>query len=70
MKAFPDLVVKMENFTIDDPRVVYQWTLTGTGKPVCISGYQEWRLTQNGLIAKSQGQLDEAAYKEQLLRSY
>ena len=57
MTAFPDLVVKMEDLTIDGPRVVYKWTLTGTntgpdgtGKPFLISGYKEWRLTQNGLM--------------------
>jgi len=27
-------------------------------------------LTQNGLIAESQGHFDEAAYREQLLGSY
>jgi len=77
MKVFPDLEVKMEDLTIDGPRVVYKWMLTGTntgpdgtGKPVRISGYEEWRLTQNGLIAESQGHFDEAAYREQLLGSY
>jgi predicted ester cyclase len=73
MTAFPDLVVKMDNLTVEGPHVVYHWTLTGTntgtaatGKSVRISGYERWRLTDDGLITESQGHFDQAAYEKQL----
>jgi uncharacterized protein (TIGR02246 family) len=73
MTAFPDLVVKMDNLTVEGPQVTYHWTLTGTntgpgatGKSVRISGYEQWRFTDDGLIAESQGRFDQAAYQKQL----
>ncbi len=73
ISAFPNLVVKMDNLTVDGPHVKYHWTLTGTntgpggtGKAVRISGYERWRLTDDGLIAESQGHFDQAAYQKQL----
>jgi predicted ester cyclase len=71
--AFPDLVVKMDDLTVEGPHVIYRWTLTGTntgpgatGKAVRISGYEQWRFTDDGLIAESQGHFDQAAYQKQL----
>jgi uncharacterized protein (TIGR02246 family) len=73
ISAFPNLVVKMDNRTVEGPHVKYHWTLTGTntgpggtGKAVRISGYERWRLTDDGLIAESQGHFDQAAYQKQL----
>jgi uncharacterized protein (TIGR02246 family) len=73
MTAFPDLVVKMDNLTVEGPHVMYHWTLTGTntgpevtGKSVRMSGYEQWRFTDDGLIAESQGHFDQAAYQKQL----
>jgi uncharacterized protein (TIGR02246 family) len=71
MTAFPDLVVKMDNLTVEGPHVVYHWRLTGTntgatGKAVRISGYEQWCFTDDGLIAESQGHFDQAAYQKQL----
>ena len=73
ISAFPNLVVKMDNLTVEGPHVKYHWTLTGTntgpggtGKAVRISGYERWRLTDDGLIAESQGHFDQAAYQKQL----
>jgi SnoaL-like polyketide cyclase len=61
MSAFPNLVMKMDNLTVEGPHVKYHWTLIGTntgpgatGKSVCISGYEQWRFTDDGLIAESQ----------------
>ena len=51
MTAFPDMVVTMDG---------------GSGKAVRISGYEEWRLGPDGLIAESKGHFDEADYKRQL----
>ncbi len=54
-------------------RAVYRWTLTGTntepegsGKAVRMSGYEEWRLGADGLIAEYKGRFDEADYQRQL----
>lgn len=73
MSAFPDLVVAMDGVAGDADRAVYRWTLTGTntgpggtGRAVRISGYEEWRLGADGLIAESQGHFDQADYDRQL----
>jgi uncharacterized protein (TIGR02246 family) len=73
MSAFPDLVVKMDNLAAEGPHVMYHWTLTGTntgpggiGMSVRISGCEQWRFTDDGLIAESQGHFDDAAYQKQL----
>jgi steroid delta-isomerase-like uncharacterized protein len=74
--AFPDLIVKMDNLTVQGPHVIYHWTLTGTntgpggtGKAVRISGSELWRFTDNGLIAASRGYFDQTAYQKQLQSS-
>ena len=73
MTAFPDLVVKMDNLTVQEAHVKYHWTLTGTntgpgetGKSIRISGCEQWRFTADGSIAESQGHFDQAAYQKQL----
>jgi uncharacterized protein (TIGR02246 family) len=73
MTAFPDLVVKMDNLTVNGPLVMYYWTLTGTntgpgatGRAVQISGYEQWCCTEDGFIDESQGYFDQAAYQKQL----
>jgi predicted ester cyclase len=74
MTAFPDIVVKMDSLDVGGSRVAtYHWTLTGTntgpggtGNAVRISGYEEWRMGDNGLIAESKGHFDKAEYERQL----
>jgi predicted ester cyclase len=73
MTAFPDLVIRMDRLGVDGERITYHWTLTGTntgpggtGNPVRISGYEEWRINADGLIAESRGHFDEAEYQRQL----
>ena len=73
MTAFPDLNVSMNDLGVQGDHAVYHWTLTGThrgpggsGKAVRISGYEEWRIGDNGLIAESSGHFDEAEYQRQL----
>jgi uncharacterized protein (TIGR02246 family) len=73
MTAFPDMVVAMDRVTFDGTHAVYHWTLTGTntgpggtGNAVKISGYEQWTLGDDGLIAESQGYFDEAEYERQL----
>lgn len=73
MTAFPDMIVSMDKLDVDGRRATYHWTLTGTntgpggtGKAVRISGYEEWRIGADGLIAESQGHFDVADYERQL----
>jgi uncharacterized protein (TIGR02246 family) len=73
MTAFPDMVVAMDSLSMDGDHAVYHWTLTGyntgpggTGRPVRISGYEEWTIGTDGLIASSLGHFDEAEYNRQL----
>jgi hypothetical protein len=73
MTAFPDLVVVMDSLVPAGDRTHYHWTLTGTntgpggtGRPVRISGHEEWRIGPDGLIAESLGHFDAAEYARQL----
>jgi len=73
MTAFPDLVVVMDSLVEDGSRTRYHWTLTGTntgpggtGRTVRVSGYEEWRIGPDGLIAESLGHFDAAEYDRQL----
>jgi len=73
MSAFPDMVVKLERLDQHGGHPVFHWIWTGTntgpggtGKFVRITGYEEWTIDANGLIAKSDGHYDEAEYQRQL----
>jgi uncharacterized protein (TIGR02246 family) len=74
MTAFPDIVVTMDEIIpVDRDHAVYRWTLTGTnlgpggsGNAVRISGYEDWTIGAEGLIADSEGHFDEADYRRQL----
>jgi uncharacterized glyoxalase superfamily protein PhnB len=73
MTAFPDMVVEMDGVDERGTAATYRWTLTGTnrgpggtGKSVRISGYEEWLIGADGLIAESKGFFDEAEYERQL----
>lgn len=73
MTAFPDLVVTMDRLESLGDRLRYHWTLTGTntgpggtGRPVRISGFEEWTMGSDGLVATSIGEFDAADYERQL----
>jgi SnoaL-like domain len=73
MTAFPDMVVGMDGVGFEGSRAIYRWTLSGTnrgpggtGKAVCITGYEEWTIGAGGLIAESKGHFDAAEYARQL----
>ena len=73
MTTFPDLEVRMDDLLVEDGRVIYRWTLIGTntgpggtGRHVQISGFEEWQIAADGLIAESQGHFDAADYQRQL----
>jgi uncharacterized protein (TIGR02246 family) len=73
MTAFPDMQVLMDDLRIDGERTRYEWTLVGTntgpggtGRSVRISGFEQWRLSPEGLIEESLGHFDAADYQRQL----
>jgi len=73
MSSFPDMVVKLERLDQHGDHPVFRWIWTGTntgpggtGKFVRITGYEEWTIDANALIAKSDGHYDEAEYQRQL----
>jgi hypothetical protein len=73
MIAFPDLRVLMDDLLVHDGGSEYHWTLVGTntgpggiGNRVRISGFEEWTIGDDGLIAESQGHYDQAEYDRQL----
>ena len=73
MAAFPDLKVIMDDIVVDGDQTVYRWTLVGTntgpggtGRRVHLSGFEEWRIGADGLIAESRGHFDSAEYQRQL----
>ena len=73
MEAFPDMVVAMEDLTVYGDDAVFRWTLTGTntgtggtGRAVRISGFEEWQIGSDGLIAESRGHFDADDYRRQL----
>lgn len=74
MVAFPDLRVVMDDLLGEAGAPEYHWTLSGTnsgpggtGRKVLISGFEEWRLGSDGLIAASLGHFDAAEYQRQLV---
>jgi nuclear transport factor 2 (NTF2) superfamily protein len=73
ISAFPDIQVFMDDVVFKDETVEYHWTFTGTntgpggtGKPVRISGFEEWMFGDHGLLVESQGHYDQDEYARQL----
>jgi predicted ester cyclase len=73
MVAFPDMQVLMDDLVVENEHIEYRWTLVGTntgpggtGRRVRISGFEEWTLGDDGLIASSLGHYDQADYDRQL----
>ena len=75
MSAFPDLQVFLDDVVQQGNRAIYHWTLTGantgpggTGRAVRISGFEEWKFGEDGLIAESEGYFDITEWQNQLER--
>ena len=80
MRTFPDMIVTMDDVTHESKLggrsscdSVFHWTLigtntgpAGTGKRVRISGFELWKIDNDGLIAESKGHVDSAEYERQL----
>jgi predicted ester cyclase len=77
MTAFPDLQVLMDDLLVRGDHAEYHWTLIGTntgpggiGHRVRISGFEQWQIGVDGLIAESRGSFDNADYQRQLERGF
>ena len=73
MDTFPDMVVSMDSLITKLDKTRFYWTLTGTndvpngtGNKVKISGFEEWTLSDDGLIQESKGHFDDKEYSRQL----
>jgi len=73
MRTFPDMVVTMDDVSRDLAGTKFHWTLIGTntgpggtGERVRISGYELWKIDNDGLIGESKGHFDSAEYERQL----
>jgi uncharacterized protein (TIGR02246 family) len=73
MTTFPDMVVTFDKLETRAEAISFHWTLTGsntgpggTGKKVRISGYELWKIDNDGLIGQSKGHFDAADYERQL----
>jgi steroid delta-isomerase-like uncharacterized protein len=73
MRDLPDIIVTMDDMTNETDAMTFHWTLTGTntgpggtGKRLRISGYELWKIDEDGLIGDSKGHFDTAEYERQL----
>jgi uncharacterized protein (TIGR02246 family) len=73
MTTLPDREVQMDRLDLTADHVKYLWTLRGTndgpggtGNKVTISGFEEWTIDEDGLIAESRGHFDDEDYQRQL----
>ena len=73
VRDFPDMVVTFDKLENTPTGIKFYWTFTGTntgpggtGKRVRISGYELWKIDNDGLIRESKGQFDSAEYQQQL----
>ena len=73
MRDLPDMIVTMDDVTHESDGTKFHWTLTGTntglggtGKRLRISGYELWKIDEDGFIAESRGHFDSAEYERQL----
>jgi predicted ester cyclase len=75
MTTFPDMIVTFDKLEPRGDATAFHWTLIGTnngpggtGNRVRISGYELWKISDDGLIAESKGHFDAAEYERQLER--
>jgi uncharacterized protein (TIGR02246 family) len=73
MTTFPDMVVTFDKLEPRGDATAFHWTLIGTntgpggtGNKVRISGYELWKIDNDGLIGESKGNFDAADYARQL----
>ena len=76
MTTFPDMVDTFDKLEPHGDTTAFHWTLTGTntgpggtGNKVRISGYELWKIDNDGLIGESKGNFDAVEYERQLKKS-
>jgi uncharacterized protein (TIGR02246 family) len=67
---FPDVIVRMDDFRRAGASALFAWTLEGhhsqTRSHVQVSGWEEWQLAADGLVAQSKGHFDANDYQRQI----
>ena len=67
---FPDLVLSMDALRSGANQAIYLWTLEGThsetGNRVCVTGWQNWILSDEPLILEADGGYDAEDYERQV----
>lgn len=73
MAAFPDMVIALVSVSYEGDGARFNWRWTGrntgpggTGRSIDMTGYETWTFGPNGLIARSQGHMDQAEYDRQM----
>ncbi len=68
--AVPDLKLTRDRVRAAGDHVAYFWTFTGhdaeTGKPLSVSGWEEWDLDEDGKVRASRGWFDADDYARQI----
>ncbi len=71
--SYPDLIVKFDRLESQGDRALFHWTFVGantgprgTGARVQISGYEDWKIGADGLIADSKGFYDAQEWDRQV----
>ena len=77
MTACPNMTVTMDSLSTTAKGTTFKWTLKGTntgpkgtGKQVQISGFEQWKLSDTGLIMESTGSYDKLEYERQLKNGF
>lgn len=72
-RDFPDMVVTFDKLENTPTGVEFHWTFIGTntgpggtGNKVRISGYELWKIGNDGLITESKGHFDATDYERQV----
>ena len=76
-EALPDMKLYLRELVVEDDRIEYHWTFTGTntgpggtGNSVRVDGLESWTLDEDGLIARSVGTFDAEEYARQLAEGF
>lgn len=68
--AFPDLIVRCDDFRIAGKHALFLWTLEGhhaeTKNFVRVGGWEEWDLDDQSKVKSSQGWFDTVEYEDQI----
>lgn len=66
----PDLTLTCDDIRLAGTQAVYVWTFTGhhsgTGRPLCIKGWEEWEMAEDLTVKSSLGWYDAADYAAQV----